>query len=180
MNNRSRLLLSLCLPLALLGGCTSYYRNVEACKDKVRAEYPDAASAPLEITGSGASYHGARVVVRGEYPEAPKPLDIKTVKTATAAECTFSETTLTGFQWLAPAWQRRRLPTKPRSKLSRGRFIQNRSAILDGDEAHAARPDQRHAHHRARFARVRPGRHRRLSDAPSTHSTRSIRVPTPC
>jgi hypothetical protein len=111
MNIRSRLLLSLCVPLALLAGCTSYYRNVEACKDKVRAEYPDAASAPLKITGSSASHRGSRVVVRGEIPSAPKPPATRTEKTAAAAECTFSETTLTGFQWLTPA----RLAAKPQT-----------------------------------------------------------------
>jgi hypothetical protein len=103
MNLRSRLLLSLTLPLALMAGCTSYYRNVETCKAHVRAEYPDAASAPLKITGSGASYHGSRVVVRGEYASDPKPPATKPVKTPAAAECTFSDETLTGFQWLSPA-----------------------------------------------------------------------------
>jgi hypothetical protein len=103
MNIRSCLLLSLTLPLALVAGCTSYYRNVETCKAQVRADYPDAASAPLKITGSGASYHGSRVVVRGEFPTAPKPPAIKIVQTPAAAECTFSEETLTGFQWLTPA-----------------------------------------------------------------------------
>jgi hypothetical protein len=103
MNTRSRLLLSLCLPLVVLGGCTSYYRNVETCKEKVRADYPDAASAPLKITGSGASYHGSRVIVRGEIPSAPKPPATKPVPTPAAAECTFNEQTLTGFSWLTPA-----------------------------------------------------------------------------
>ena len=42
MNTRSRLLLLCSLPLALLAGCTSYYRNVDACKDRMRADYPDA------------------------------------------------------------------------------------------------------------------------------------------
>ncbi len=106
MNNRSRLLLSLCLQFALLAGCTSYYRNAETCKDKVRAEWPNAASAPLKITGSGTSYYSARVVVRGQFPIAPKPPATKTVQASAAAECTFSEDTLTGFQWLAPVWFR--------------------------------------------------------------------------
>jgi hypothetical protein len=103
MINRSRLLLSLCVPLALLAGCTSYYRNVELCKDRVRADYPDAASAPLKITGSAASYHGSRVIVRGEIPTPPKPPATKITQTPAAAECTFSENSLTNFQWLAPA-----------------------------------------------------------------------------
>ncbi|KMQ80140.1 hypothetical protein BPMI_01555c [Candidatus Burkholderia pumila] len=72
------------------------------CKERVRAEYPDAASAPLKITGSGASYHGLRVVVRGEFPTAPKPPATKTVQTPAAAECTFSDTTMTHLQWIAP------------------------------------------------------------------------------
>ncbi|GAB5100369.1 hypothetical protein P9250_23535 [Caballeronia sp. LP006] len=109
MITRSRLFLLVCLPLVLLSGCTSYYRNVETCKDRVRAEYPDAASAPLKLTGSGASYHGSRVVVRGEFPTQPKPPATKIVQTPAAAECTFAENTLTGFQWLAPA----RLVKKP-------------------------------------------------------------------
>jgi hypothetical protein len=107
MNNRFFLVLA--VPLALLAGCTSYYRNVEACKDKVRADYPDAASAPLKLTGSGASYHGSRVVVRGVIPTDPKPPATKKVDVPAAAECTFSENTPTGFQWLAPP----RLKPKP-------------------------------------------------------------------
>jgi hypothetical protein len=103
MNNRSRLLLSLCVPFALLGGCTSYYRNVELCKDRVRADYPDAASAPLKITGSAASYHGSRVVVRGEIPTRPKPPATKSIPELAAAECTFSDgNAMSNFQWLAP------------------------------------------------------------------------------
>ncbi len=94
----------LVVPLALLAGCTSYYRNTDLCKERVRAEYPAAASAPLKITGSGANYHGSRVIVRGEIPTPPKPpATNKLVQTPAAAECTFSDNTLTGFQWLAPA-----------------------------------------------------------------------------
>jgi len=109
MNTRSRLLLLLSVPLAFLAGCTSFYRNVEACKDTVRAQYPDAASAPLKITDSGAAYHGSRVVVRGEIATPPNPPSTKKIIVPAAAECTFSENTLTGFQWLAPA----RLVPKP-------------------------------------------------------------------
>ncbi|AQG98169.1 hypothetical protein A9R05_04540 [Burkholderia sp. KK1] len=96
-------LLLLFIPLAYLAGCTSYYKNVEACKDKARAEYPDAASAPLKITGSGASYHGSRVVVHGAIQNPPKPPATKPVMVTAAAECTFRETSMTGFQWLVPA-----------------------------------------------------------------------------
>ncbi|MDR5854142.1 hypothetical protein P9239_13340 [Caballeronia sp. LZ062] len=103
MNIRSRLLLVFSLPLVFATGCTSYYRNTEACKDKVRADYPDAASAPLKITGSNAAFHGSRVVVRGVIATPPKPPATKTAEVPAAAECTFSDATLTGFQWLAPA-----------------------------------------------------------------------------
>jgi hypothetical protein len=99
----------LAIPLVWLAGCTSYYKNVEACKDKARAEYPDAASAPLKITGSGASYHGSRVVVHGTIQGPAKPPATKPVTIAAAAECTFTETSMTGFQWLIPA----RLAPKP-------------------------------------------------------------------
>ena len=111
MNHRTRRLFFLLfsIPLAYLAGCTSYYKNVEACKEKARADYPDAASAPLKITGSGASYHGSRVVVHGTIQNPPKPPSTKPVMAAAAAECTFSETSMTGFQWLAPA----RLAPKP-------------------------------------------------------------------
>jgi hypothetical protein len=102
MNNRSHLLLSLTVPFALLAGCTSYYRNVDTCKERVRADYPDAASAPLKITGSAASYHGSRVIVRGEIPTTPKPPAKKSIPELAAAECTFSENSMTNFQWLAP------------------------------------------------------------------------------
>ncbi|KND55479.1 hypothetical protein BPUN_2428 [Candidatus Paraburkholderia kirkii] len=105
MNHRSRLflLLLLSMPLAYLAGCTSYYKNVEACKDKMRADYPGLESAPLKITGSGAGYHGSRVIVHGtiEYP--PKPPATKPSVGFAAAECTFSEQSMTGFQWLLPA-----------------------------------------------------------------------------
>jgi hypothetical protein len=101
MNNR---FLLLALPFALLSGCTSYYANVDACKDRVRADYPGAASAPLKITDSGAAYHGSRVIVRGTMEMDPKPPATKKVQTPVAAECTFSEKTLTGFQWLSPSW----------------------------------------------------------------------------
>ena len=100
MNHRFLLLL---IPLAALAGCTSFYKNVEACKDKTRADYPDAASAPLKITGSGASYHGSRVIVHGTIQNPPTPPATKPVTVAAAAECTFSETSMTGFQWLTPA-----------------------------------------------------------------------------
>jgi hypothetical protein len=105
MNHRPRrfLLVLLSLPLAYLAGCTSYYKNVEACKDKARADYPDAASAPLKITGSGASYHGSRVVVHGTITYPPTPPATKPVVGNAAAECTFSEQSMTGFQWLVPA-----------------------------------------------------------------------------
>jgi hypothetical protein len=99
MNNR---FLLLALPLALLSGCTSYYVNVDACKNRVRADYPNAASAPLKITGSGAAYHGSRVIVRGTAESAPVAPATKKVQTPVAAECTFNEKALTGFQWLAP------------------------------------------------------------------------------
>ncbi|WP_248321819.1 MULTISPECIES: hypothetical protein [unclassified Caballeronia] len=102
MNTRSRLLLACSFPLMLTAGCTSYYRNVETCKDKVRAAYPDAASAPLKITGSGAAYHGSRVVVRGVIATPPTPPATRKTDLPAAAECTFSDTTLTGFRWLAP------------------------------------------------------------------------------
>ncbi|WP_250512647.1 hypothetical protein [Caballeronia sp. INDeC2] len=105
MNHRTRqlLLVLLSIPLAYLAGCTSYYKNVDACKDKVRADYPDAASAPLKITGSGASYHGLRVVVHGTIQTPPKPPATKPAQVPAAAECTFNETSMTGFQWLVPA-----------------------------------------------------------------------------
>jgi hypothetical protein len=105
MNHSTRhlLLLLLAAPLAYLAGCTSYYKNVEACKEKVRADYPDAASAPLKITGSGASYHGSRVVVHATIQYPPKPPATKPLPMPAAAECTFSETSMTGFQWLVPA-----------------------------------------------------------------------------
>ncbi|MDR5731579.1 MULTISPECIES: hypothetical protein [Caballeronia] len=103
MNTRSRLLLLLSIPLALLAGCTSYYRNIDACKDRMRADYPDAASAPLKLTGSSAAMHGSRVVVHGTIETPPKPPATKAADTPAAAECTFSDDTLTTFQWLAPA-----------------------------------------------------------------------------
>ncbi|CCD39335.1 unnamed protein product [Candidatus Paraburkholderia kirkii UZHbot1] len=106
MNHRSRLFL-LCLlsvPLAPLAGCTTYYKNVEACKDKVRASYPASANAPLKITGSGESYHGLRVIVHGTIANPPTPLATKTTPVPAAAECTFSEASMTGFQWLIPAY----------------------------------------------------------------------------
>ena len=105
MNHRSRLFL-LCLlsaPLAPLAGCTTYYKNVEACKDKVRASYPASANAPLKITGSGASYHGSRVIVHGTITYPPTPPATKASPVPAAAECTFSEASMTGFQWLVPA-----------------------------------------------------------------------------
>ncbi|SAK42509.1 hypothetical protein AWB76_00414 [Caballeronia temeraria] len=105
MNHRTRHLLPVLLAFSFAGltGCTSYYKNVDACKDKVRAEYPDAASAPLKITGSGASYHGSRVIVHGTIQNPPKPPATKPSPVPAAAECTFSETSMTGFQWLVPA-----------------------------------------------------------------------------
>ncbi|BBU27146.1 hypothetical protein BTHE68_08800 [Burkholderia sp. THE68] len=105
MKHRNHPLLAVLISLsfASLAGCTSYYKNVEACKEKVRADYPDAASAPLKITGSGASYHGSRVVVHGTIQNAPTPPATKPVLVSAAAECTFSETSMTGFQWLVPA-----------------------------------------------------------------------------
>jgi hypothetical protein len=99
----TRLSVLLCVPFALLAGCTSYYRNVDMCKDRMRADYPDAASAPLKITGSGASYHGSRVIVRGEIASNPTPPATRKVQTPAAVECTFSDTTMSSFQWLAPA-----------------------------------------------------------------------------
>ncbi|KMZ13018.1 hypothetical protein BHUM_00760c [Candidatus Burkholderia humilis] len=100
MNNR---FLLLALPLALLSGCTSYYVNVDACKNRMRADYPGAASAPLKITGSGAAYQGSRVIVRGTMETDPVPPATKKLQAPVAAECTFNEKTLTGFQWLSPA-----------------------------------------------------------------------------
>ncbi|SAK66270.1 hypothetical protein AWB77_02551 [Caballeronia fortuita] len=114
MNPRLPLLLAVLT--AALAGCTSYYKNVDACKDKARAEYPDAARAPLKITGSGASYHGSRVVVHGTIQNPPTANGAKpaTATTPAAAECTFSETSMTGFQWLVPA----QLAPKPRAAAS--------------------------------------------------------------
>ncbi|SAK49076.1 hypothetical protein AWB79_01371 [Caballeronia hypogeia] len=113
MNPRIRACLPflLSIPLAWLGGCTSYYKNVEACKEKVRADYPDAASAPLKITGSGASYHGSRVVVHGVITNPPKPPADKPARVPAAAECTFAQESMTGFQWLVPA----KLAPKPKT-----------------------------------------------------------------
>ncbi|SAK61344.1 hypothetical protein AWB75_02616 [Caballeronia catudaia] len=106
MNHRTRRLFFILfsIPLASLAGCTSYYKNAEACKDKARTDYPDAARAPLKITGTGASYHGSRVVVHGTIEIPPKPPSVKPGIAAAAAECTFSETSMTGFQWLVPAY----------------------------------------------------------------------------
>jgi hypothetical protein len=103
MNIRTSLFVWFSLSLALLAGCTSTYRNVDVCKDKMRAEYPNATSAPLTLTASGAAYHGARVVVRGDIATPPKPPATKKTVTGAAAECTFAADTLTGFRWLAPA-----------------------------------------------------------------------------
>jgi hypothetical protein len=93
----------LVISLATLAGCTSYYKNVEVCKDKMRADYPDAASAPLKITGSGAAYHGSRVVVHATIDKPVVPPATKKVPMYAAAECTFSDQSMTGFQWLLPA-----------------------------------------------------------------------------
>lgn len=103
MNIRSRLLPLLTIPLALMAGCTSYYRNIDACKERMHAEYPDAATAPLKVTGSGAAIHGTRVVVHGTIKTPATPPATRTTDTPAAAECTFTDNTLTAFQWLAPA-----------------------------------------------------------------------------
>ena len=69
----------------------------------MRAEYPDAARAPLKITGSGAGYHGSRVIVHATIANPPTPPATKAATSYAAAECTFSEQSMTGFQWLLPA-----------------------------------------------------------------------------
>ncbi|SAL19265.1 hypothetical protein AWB71_00914 [Caballeronia peredens] len=104
MNHRPRPFLPLLISIPLaLAGCTSYYKNVEACKDKMRTAYPDAATAPLKITGSNAGYHGSRVIVHATIDYPPRPPATKRLSGAAAAECTFSEQAMTGFQWLLPA-----------------------------------------------------------------------------
>lgn len=106
MNRMSSLLLLLALPLVTLAGCTSYYKNVEACKGKMIADYPDAASAPLKITGSNAAYHGSRVIVHATIDDRNPPPTTSKAKKVTkyaAAECTFTEQSMTNFQWLLPA-----------------------------------------------------------------------------
>jgi hypothetical protein len=90
------------LPLMLVGGCTTAYKNAELCRAKVQADYPDAASAPLKITEARAAYEGSRVVVRGETTAAPKPPAKKKVVGSAAAECTFDGDSLSGFKWLSP------------------------------------------------------------------------------
>ncbi|BAN22735.1 hypothetical protein [Caballeronia insecticola] len=105
MNHRPRLFLPLLISVPLaLAGCTSYYKNVEACKDKMRTDYPSAAIAPLKITGSNAGYHGSRVIVHAAIDYPPKPPATKPTAGVAAAECTFSDQAMTGFQWLLPAY----------------------------------------------------------------------------
>lgn len=105
MNLRTRLLSCAALPLAslvLLGGCTSY-KNVDACKDRMRTAYPNAASAPLSLTSSTAASRGSRVVVSGEINHLPEEAGKPKIVEPAAVECTFSGESLTGFHWLAPA-----------------------------------------------------------------------------
>jgi hypothetical protein len=102
MNIRIGFLVCAALPLMLVGGCTTAYKNAAFCKDQMRADYPDAASAPLRITESKAAYGGTRVLVRGETTSAPKPPATKKVIGSAAMECTFNGDTLSSSQWLSP------------------------------------------------------------------------------
>jgi hypothetical protein len=102
MNIRTCFLVCAALLLMLASGCTTAYKNAALCKDKVRADYPNAASAPLRITDSSVAHQGSRVVVRGETTTAPKPPATKKIIGNAAAECTFDGDSLSGFQWLSP------------------------------------------------------------------------------
>jgi hypothetical protein len=102
MNIRIGFLVCAALPLMLVGGCTTAYKNAAFCKDKMLADYPNAASAPLRITESKAAYGGTRILVRGETTSAPKPPATKKVVGSAAMECTFNGGTLSGSRWLSP------------------------------------------------------------------------------
>jgi hypothetical protein len=113
MNIRIGFLVCATLPLMLAGGCTTAYKNAAFCKDKMLADYPDAATSPLRITESKEAIGGARVVVRGEITSAPTPQATKGVIGSAAMECTFNGDTLSGFQWLSPPVLAAKKPAPP-------------------------------------------------------------------
>jgi len=108
MNTKAPQLLMLAALIVILSGCSTAYRNGQACKQKMVETYP-ADQPTLSYSIPRTSHRGTRVVVeatsKAKYP-APignTPLKVRTYDAPAAVECTFDDEKLMTFQWLVPA-----------------------------------------------------------------------------
>jgi len=130
MNTRTACFAGLAAVAMVLAGCAAQYRNSSACEQEMRRRLADASQGELSVANRAVARGGSRVVVEGHVekahgataaaaastpaaatPQPATPVDAIVQKlgikkpqlTAVAAECTFDETALKSFRWLAPA-----------------------------------------------------------------------------
>ena len=130
MNTRTACFAGLAAVAMALAGCATQYRNSSACEQEMRRRLADASQGELSVANRAVARGGSRVVVEGHLerthgataaaaasapavatPKPTTPVDAfvqklgikKTQLTAVAAECTFDESALKSFRWLAPA-----------------------------------------------------------------------------
>lgn len=131
MNTRTACFAGLAAVAMVLAGCAAQYRNSSACEQEMRRRLADASQGELSVAHRAVARGGSRVVVEGHLektagaasaaagasapaastPKATTPVDVFVQKlgikkpqlTATAAECTFDESALKSFRWIAPA-----------------------------------------------------------------------------
>jgi len=138
MNTRTVRFIGLAAVATLLAGCAAQYGHPNACEQEMRQRLADTSQqGPLTVTHRAVSWRGQRVVIEGHLastvgaPNAasagkaqPKPTtpvaiiehDLGVKKptfTPAAAECTFDESGLTSFRWLAPAVLAKTTTTTP-------------------------------------------------------------------
>jgi hypothetical protein len=128
MNTRTAWFACIAAVAMVLAGCAAQYRNSSACEQEMRRRLVDASQGELSVAHRAVARGGSRVVVEGHLEKAPEtaavaaapavatphattPVDAFVQKlginkpqvTPAAAECTFDESALTSFRWLAPA-----------------------------------------------------------------------------
>lgn len=129
MNTRKACILGLAAVAAVLAGCAAQHQNSRACEQEMRRRLVNASQGELSVTHRAVARSGHRVVIEGHLekvpdaasgaiaasaasaPEPTTPVDAlvrklgikKPPRTLTAAECTFDESDLKSFHWLAPA-----------------------------------------------------------------------------
>ncbi|EIF30457.1 hypothetical protein BCh11DRAFT_05947 [Burkholderia sp. Ch1-1] len=75
---------------ALLAGCTTVYKNTDACEQLMRSKLADTSADTLKIAHAGSGINGSRVVVEGSIEHVGVPASVASVASVTKAPLTAS------------------------------------------------------------------------------------------